>query len=272
MTRAMTETDKTFAGLIPALYDRHLGPMIFEPYALDIAERVARLAPKRILEIAAGTGIVTRALARALPTVPIVATDLNQPMLDHASAHTSAGAITWRQADGQALPFEDASFDVVVCQFGVMFFPDKAAAFGEARRVLAPGGRFLFSVWDHIDENEATDLVSRAVASLFPKDPPGFLARTPHGYHDLATIGDALKRSGFSAVKGETVPKRGRASSARDPAIGFCQGSPLRNEIEARDKSRLDEATDIAAEAVAKRFGRGPIDGKIQAHVIVAAR
>ena len=130
----------------------------------------------------------------------------------------------------------------------------------------------MFSVWDHIEENEATDLVSRAVASLFPKDPPGFLARTPHGYHDLATIGDALKRSGFSAVKAETVPKRGRASSARDPAIGFCQGSPLRNEIEARDKSRLDEATDIAAEAVAKRFGRGPIDGKIQAHVIVAAR
>ena len=272
MTRAMTETDKTFAGSIPALYDRHLGPMIFEPYALDMAERVARLAPKRILEIAAGTGIVTRALARTLPAVPIVATDLNQPMLDHASGHTSVGTITWRQADAQALPFEDASFDVVVCQFGVMFFPDKVAAFREARRVLAPGGHFLFSVWDRIEENEAADQVSRAVASLFPKDPPGFLPRTPYGYHDLTAIGAALKQSGFWAVHGETVPKSGRASSARDPAIGFCQGSPLRNEIEARDKSRLDEATDIAAEAVAKRLGRGPINGKIQAHVVMAAR
>jgi hypothetical protein len=138
--------------------------------------------------------------------------------------------------------------------------------------VLAPGGHFLFSVWDRIEENEIADLISRAVAALFPKDPPAFLARTPHGYHDLAAISDTLKRCGFSAVRGETVPKRGRAPSPRDPAIGFCQGSPLRNEIEARDKSRLEEATDAAAEAVAQRLGRGPIDGKIQAHVVVAAR
>ena len=267
----MTNVDQTFAGSIPALYDRHLGPMLFEPYALDMAERVARLAPKRVLEIAAGTGIVTRALSQKLPAVPIVATDLNQPMLDHAAARLSSERITWRQADAQALPFEDAGFDVLVCQFGVMFFPDKAKAFAEARRVVAPGGHFLFNVWDRIEENEPADLVSRAVAALFPKDPPGFLARTPHGYHDLGAIGAALKHSGFSAVHGETVPKRGRAPSPRDPAIGFCQGSPLRNEIEARDKSRLEEATDAAAEAVAKRLGRGPIDGKLQAHVVAAA-
>jgi ubiquinone/menaquinone biosynthesis C-methylase UbiE len=268
----MTNVDQTFAGSIPALYDRHLGPMLFEPYALDMAERVARLAPKRVLEIAAGTGIVTRALSQKLPAVPIVATDLNQPMLDHAAARLSSERITWRQADAQALPFEDAGFDVLVCQFGVMFFPDKAKAFAEARRVLAPGGHFLFNVWDRIEENEAGDLVSRAVAALFPKDPPGFLARTPYAYHDLTTIVAELKRSGFSAVHSETVPKRGRASSARDPAIGLCQGSPLRNEIEARDKSRLEEVTDAAAEAVAGRLGRGPIDGKLSAHVITASR
>ena len=268
----MTDTDKTFAGSIPAIYDRYLGPLLFEPYALDMAERVARLAPKRVLEIAAGTGIVTRALSQKLPAVPIVATDLNQPMLDHAAERLTSEPITWRQADAQALPFEDGSFDVLVCQFGVMFFPDKAKAFSEARRVLAPGGRFLFSVWDRIEENEIAEAVSRGVASLFPKDPPGFLARTPHGYHDLAAISTALKHSGFSAVRGEAVGKRGRAPSPRDPAIGFCQGSPLRNEIEARDKSRLDEATDAAAEAVAKRFGRGPIDGKLRAHVVEAAR
>ncbi len=269
----MAQTDKVFAGSIPVLYDRHLGPMIFEPYALDMADRVARLAPKRILEIAAGTGIVTRALARKLPGVPITATDLNQPMLDHAAKQTPAGnAITWRQADAQTLPFEDGGFDVVVCQFGAMFFPDKAKAYGEARRVLSPGGHLLFSVWDRIEENPATDLVSRAVVALFPNDPPGFLPRTPHGYHDIAAITDTLRQSRFASIRAETVEKRGRAPSARDPAIGFCQGSPLRMEIEARDKSRLEEATDAAAEAVSARFGRGPIDGKIQAHVFEAAR
>ncbi len=269
----MAETDKVFAGSIPALYDRHLGPMIFEPYALDLAERAARHAPKRILEIAAGTGVATRALARKLPGVPITATDLNQPMLDHAATRTPAGAdITWQQADALTLPFENGSFDLIVCQFGAMFFPDKVKAYREARRVLAPGGRFLFSVWDRIEENEVTDLVTRGVASLFATDPPRFLARTPHGYSDLAAIADALKQRGFSASSSDTVEKRGRAPSARDPAIGFCQGSPLRMEIEARDKSRLEEATDAAAEAVATRFGRGPIDSKIQAHVIEAAR
>ncbi|HKX07030.1 MAG TPA: methyltransferase domain-containing protein [Stellaceae bacterium] len=269
----MAETDKVFAGSMPALYDRHIGPMVFEPYALDMADRVARLAPKRILEIAAGTGIVTRALARKLPGVPIIATDLNQPMLDHAAKQTPAGsAITWQQADAQTLPFETGGFDAVVCQFGAMFFPDKAKAYGEARRVLSPGGHFLFSVWGPIEENPISDLVSRAVAAIFPGDPPGFLARTPHGYHDVATITDTLRQSGFGAIHTETVEKRGRAPSARDPAIGFCQGSPLRMEIEARDKARLDEATNAAAEAVAARFGPGPIDGKMQAHVIEAAR
>lgn len=269
----MAQSDKAFVGSIPALYDRHLGPMIFEPYALDLAERAARHAPKRILEIAAGTGIATRALARKLPGVPIIATDLNQPMLDHAAKQApAASAITWQQADAQALPFENGSFDLVVCQFGVMFFPDKVKAYSEARRVLAPGGRFLLSVWDRIEENEVADLVTRGVASVFPTDPPRFLARTPHGYYDIAAVRDALKKAGFSAIRSDTVEKRSRAPSARDPAIGFCQGSPLRMEIEARDKSRLEEATDAATEAVAARLGRGPIDGKIQAHVLEATR
>ncbi len=269
----MAQTDKVFAGSIPALYDQYLGPMIFEPYALDMAERAARYAPKRILELAAGTGIATRAIARKLPGVPITATDLNQPMLDHAAKQPPAGAaITWQQADAQALPFENGSFDLVICQFGVMFFPDKVKAYSEVRRVLAPGGRFLFNVWDRIEENEVTDLVVRGVASVFPSDPPRFLARTPHGHYDLSVIAEALKQSGFSAIRSDTVEKRGRAPSPRDPAIGFCQGTPMRMEIEARDKSRLEEATDAAASAVAARFGSGPIDSKIQAHVIEAMR
>ncbi len=268
----MADSDKLFAGSIPTLYDRHLGPFIFEPYAADLAERLARGTARHILETAAGTGIVTRAVASRLPEATVVATDLNQPMLDYATTKTSARNVAWRQTDAQALPFGDAGFDAVICQFGVMFFPDKAKAFAEARRVLRPGAAFIFSVWDRIEENEAADLVSRAVAGIFPKDPPNFLARAPHGYHDLAAITATLRKAGFARVESETLAKRGRASSARDPAIGFCQGTPLRNEIEARDKTMPEAATEAATMALAARFGAGSIDSKIQAHVITAWR
>jgi ubiquinone/menaquinone biosynthesis C-methylase UbiE len=269
----MKDTDKLFVGSMPALYDRHLGPFIFAPYAEDLAARVAALAPQHLLETAAGTGIVTRALARALPrSTAITATDLNQAMVDHASAQVQAPNLAWRQADALALPFADGSFDAVVCQFGVMFFPDKRTGFREALRVLKPGGRFMFSVWDRIEENEISRVVTDAVAALFPADPPQFLARTPHGYHDVAVIRQQLRDAGFARVEIETVAKRGRAPTARDPAIGFCQGSPLRAEIEAREAGRVAEATEAAAQAVAARFGSGPIEGKIQAHVITAAR
>jgi ubiquinone/menaquinone biosynthesis C-methylase UbiE len=269
----MQESDKLFAGSIPALYDRYLGPLIFEPYALDLAERIARLAPQRLLETAAGTGIATRALARALPqTTDIVATDLNQAMVDFATAQTKAGNVDWRQADALALPYDDGAFDVAACQFGVMFFPDKRAGFREALRVLKPGGRFVFNVWDRIEHNEVSHIVTEAIAALFPDDPPRFLARTPHGHHDVAVLRDALAAAGFTRVEVDTVEKRSRAPSHRDPAIGFCQGTPLRNEIEARDPARLMEATEAAAKAIAARLGPGPIDAKIQAHVITAVR
>jgi SAM-dependent methyltransferase len=168
------------------------------------------------------------------------------------------------------LPFEDATFDAVVCQFGSMFFPDKPRAFSEARRVLKPGGAFVFNVWDRIEENEFADAVTTALESVFPRDPPRFLARTPHGYHDRARIEHDLASGGFAGVPGiATVAARSRANSPRAPAIAYCQGTPLRNEIEARDASRLGEATDIAADAVARRFGHGPVDGKIQAHIVI---
>jgi ubiquinone/menaquinone biosynthesis C-methylase UbiE len=231
------------------------------------------LAPQRLLETAAGTGIVTRAMARALAEpVSITATDLNQAMVDYAAAQTTAPNVTWRQADALALPFDDGTFDAVVCQFGAMFFPDKRAGYREALRVLKPGGRFLFNVWDRIQDNEISHVLTEAVAALFPADPPRFLARTPHGYHDVRVIRDELEQAGFARVEIETVEKRGRSPSPRDPAIGFCQGSPLRSEIEARDAGRLQEATAAAADALAARFGAGPIEGKIQAHVITAVK
>jgi ubiquinone/menaquinone biosynthesis C-methylase UbiE len=267
------EADRIFRGSIPALYDQHLGPMIFAPYADDLASRLVDMRHGRILETAAGTGVVTRALVSALPeSVSIEATDLNQPMLDHASSQLPSTRVTWRQADAQALPFPDGVFDAVVCQFGVMFFPDKPRAFSEAYRVLRPDGRFLFNVWDRIEENEFADIVVQSVATLFPDDPPLFLARTPHGHHDTTLLEAQLRAVGFATVTTETVTRESVAPDALSVAVGYCQGTPMRNEIEAHDPSRLAEVTDVAAAAIANRFGSGPVTGKIRAHVITAVR
>lgn len=268
------DADKIFAGSIPKLYDEYLVPLIFRPYAEDLANRLASRTLSRVLEIAAGTGVVTRHLASMLPEgVSIVATDLNQPMLDMASELGTKRPVQWRQADAMQLPFEKGEFDAVVCQFGAMFLPDKSRAFAEAHRVLKAGGVLLFNVWDRIEENEFAHTVTTALEALFPEDPPRFLARTPHGYYDLATIERDLKRGGFiSPPQAHTVAARSRASSPRLPAMAYCQGTPLRNEIEARDSSRLGDATDIATDAIAGRFGSGSVDGKIQAHIVAVER
>jgi SAM-dependent methyltransferase len=270
----IAESDKAFVGSIPAMYDEHLVPLIFDSYARDLAERLRDRSVSRVLEIAAGTGVLTRALASALPReVSIVATDLNQAMIDHAARVGTSRPVEWRQADAMALPFRDGEFDAVVCQFGAMFFPDKPRAFAEVRRVLGTGGVFLFSVWDRIEENEVADVITTALAGLFPEDPPRFMARLPHGYWDTALVERDLRAGGFSGTLNvETVAKRSRASSSRGPALGMVQGSPLRSEIEARDASRLEEATDVAARAVADRFGSNAVDAKMQAHIITALR
>jgi len=280
----MPETDKLFAGSIPKFYDTLMVPLIFEAYALDMAELVAASSPGAVLETAAGSGVVTRALAPRLGAgARYVVTDLNQPMLDYAATRQGDGAdgnggsstgsinIEWRQADALKLPFEDASFDVVCCQFGAMFFPDRTAGYAEARRVLRPGGRFVFNVWDRIEENAFADEVTNAMAELFPQDPPRFLARTPHGYHDVALIRQDLSRAGFTSIQIDTREKQSRSPAAREVATAYCQGTPLRNEIESRDANALQLATDRAAQAIASRHGEGPVAGKIQAHVIVAA-
>jgi SAM-dependent methyltransferase len=194
------DSDKVFTGSIPELYEVYLVPLIFEPYALNLADRLASRSLTCVLEIAAGPGVVTRALVSVLPdSVSIMATDLNQPMLDHGLAVGTKRAVKWRQADAAQLPFEDRTFDAVVCQFGIMFFPEKSRAYSEARRVLRPGGVFIFNVWDRIEENEFADTVTAALELLFPEDPPRFLARTPHGYHDHETIKRDLASSGFTA-------------------------------------------------------------------------
>lgn len=265
--------DKAFTGSVPHVYEAELVPLIFEGYADDLVRRVVAAAPARILEIACGTGVVTRRLAAALPNAAIVATDLNPAMLAEAAAVGTPRPVEWRPADASALPFADGAFDAVVCQFGVMFFPDKAKAHAEARRVLAPGGVYLFSVWGPLDANPFADLVHEAVATVFPEDPPRFLARAPYGYHDVELIRRDLAAGGFTSPPDiETITLPSRAPSARRPAVGYCQGSPLRAEIEARDPRRLALATDTAAEAIAQRFGRGAVEATIQAHVVTARR
>jgi ubiquinone/menaquinone biosynthesis C-methylase UbiE len=268
----MLETDKVFAGSIPENYDRYMVPLIFEPYAADLAHRAASLSPNAVLETAAGTGALTRALAPKLsPGASYVVTDLNQPMLDYAaSRQASDSRIKWRQADALMIPFENAAFDLVCCQFGAMFFPDRSSAYREAKRVLKPGGHFLFNVWDRIEENIFADDVTNALAKIFPNDPPRFLARTPHGYHDTTRIRCELEDAGFSRVVIETRAEQSRASSPRVPAAAYCQGTLLRNEIEARAAGKLEAATDYATSAIADRHGSGAVTAKIQAHVIVA--
>lgn len=266
--------DSAFTGSVPQLYERHLVPLIFEPYADDLVRRLAAHSGlTQVLELAAGTGAVTRRMAQVLPpSVAIVATDLNPAMLEQAGKLGTSRPVEWQQADAMKLPFDDQSFDAVVCQFGVMFFPDKGAALAEARRVLKPGGVLLFNVWDRLEDNEVAEEASNALAAVFPADPPRFLPRTPYGYFDHAAIVRDVKAGGFSGATLDTVTARSKADSAKSVAIGYVQGTPLRGEVDARDASKLSDATDAVEKAIAKRFGDGAIDGKIQAIVVTAQR
>lgn len=268
----MQAGDKLFAGSIPEIYDSLLVPLIFEPYARDLAARVARFAPRDVLETASGTGALTSALVSQLPAqCAITASDLNQPMLDRAAAKPALqGRVTFRQADAMALPFEDRQFDIVACQFGVMFLPDKIRGYKEARRVLKPGGHFVFNVWDEIGTSDFTNTVHQCLATVFPNDPPTFIARVPHGYHDIEKIRTDLKAAGFTDISIETVDHVSKAPSPKVPAVAFCQGTPIRNEIEARGAS-LEAATNAAITLLTQRFGNGAIEGRIRAHLVTAS-
>jgi ubiquinone/menaquinone biosynthesis C-methylase UbiE len=263
--------DPIFKDSMPEFYDTYLGPITFAPFAADIAGRAKALKPARLLETACGTGIVTYAIADALPTgTAIVATDLSPSMIAFAKAKHPEAGIVWRRADAQKLPFPDSSFDLVVCQFGVMFLPDKPSAFREARRVLDPGGCLIFTVWDSLDANVLQRTNADAISALFPKDPPTFIQRVPFGYHDRTTIEGQLRDAGFGAVRIEAIEKTMQVPSARHYAVGGCRGGPLLGEIECRDRGGIDRATDAAARAIERRFGPGAFAALGRALVVTA--
>jgi ubiquinone/menaquinone biosynthesis C-methylase UbiE len=266
----MTATDTVFAGSIPAIYDRYMVPLIFAPYARLVAERAKKFHPNRILETAAGTGVVTVELHRALPQTEIVATDLNPPMLEQAATRLSASNVRFQSADAQQLPFEDGSFDLVVCQFGLMFMPDKVRANAEARRVLRDGGRYLLVIWDRIEHNLATMAAGRAVAELFPIDAARFFERVPFRYHDVGQIEQDLLAAGFTDVEFETIELRSKAASARDAAVALVQGTPMRSDIEAIDSTMLGQATDAAERALRQYEIAGGFDAPMSARLVTA--
>jgi ubiquinone/menaquinone biosynthesis C-methylase UbiE len=268
----MGATDVAFTGSVPGMYDRYMGPMLFQPYAREIARRALALQPRRVLETAAGTGIVTAALHEALPDAEITATDLNAAMLEVASERLPSGNVQFQPADALDLPFADGAFDLVVCQFGIMFFPDKVRGNAEARRVLREGGRYLLVIWDALERNPVTQVVGQAGARLFPDAADNFLKRVPFGYHDPALIEHDLLAAGFTDIEFETVELRSRSPSARDAALGLVQGTPVRVEIESRGPDALEQVTAAATEALRQFEGPDGIDAPMSAHIVVATK
>jgi ubiquinone/menaquinone biosynthesis C-methylase UbiE len=251
------ESDTQFVGSIPEIYERLLVPLIFAEPARRLAETVAASGPADVLETAAGTGVVTRALRERLPTATITATDLNESMLVTARRQPGTDGVRWQQADAMHLDFADASFDAVVCQFGVMFFPDRVAGYAEARRVLRPGGVFAVGVWDSLDVNDFPRVIVDALSAAAGEQPLEFFRRTPYGYFDRHQLTDDFAQAGFTAVVEECEGVS--TGTAADVAVAFCQGTPMRNEIEAHPDLDVDSATGIARDALVTAYGTGPV-------------
>ena len=263
-------SEATFSGSVPENYERYLVPLIFEDYAADLASRLEVPAGGRVLETACGTGVVTRHLSAHLPEgAHLTATDLQEGMIEKAKSSVGdSPRITYRQADAAALPFADASFDAVVCQFGIMFLPDKATGYAEAARVLKPGGQLVFNVWDSLERNGHARAVHDALAALVPDDPPRFL-EVPYGYYDIYAIKNALLAAGFGDFRISIQPGTSEAASARDVALGIVAGSPVAMQL--ADKGvAVSEVLDGVARAVADEFGAAPSRAPMEAFQITA--
>jgi ubiquinone/menaquinone biosynthesis C-methylase UbiE len=268
----MREAELRFTGSVPERYSRLMVPLIFRPYAEELARRAREFQPKRILETAAGTGAVTEVLHERLPSADIVATDLNQPMIDVAAERIRSDDVRFYQADAQDLPFLEGNFDLVVCQFGSMFFPDRVRAHKEARRVLKEGGHYLLAIWDVIERNELSNATHETLVSVFPVDTPMFLLEGPFSYTDPLRIEEDLHEAGFETVEIETVELRCRSPSAHDAAEALCYGTPMGVEVTDRRPGslpRVFEAVERKLKAFETPHG---IDARMSAHIVTATK
>ncbi|MFR9798111.1 class I SAM-dependent methyltransferase [Streptomyces sp. MS06] len=262
-----SDADRRWPESMSAAYEQYLVPVVFRPFAEDLTTRAAALRPRRILELAGGTGVLTEKLLAAAPSAEVTATDLNEAMVAFGS--TRAPGAVWRQADAQRLPFPDGGFDLAVCQFGVMFFPDRIEAFTEVRRVLAPGGRFLFSTWGPLGTHAFEAALQAGLERAFPLDPPRFLRAVPHGCADPAVVTADLAAAGFAVEDEQELTLQGRAESTADLATGYLTGTPVRAAVEERGGGPAVRATVI--EEMTARLGPGPVTAPMTAYVFRAA-
>ena len=263
-------TPPAYSGTIPENYDRYLGPYIFEPYAADLVERIPA-DTRRVLEIACGTGRVTAHLRERLAGAEIIATDVNADMLAEARRQLGETGVHWQEADAQDLPFGEGHFDVVVCQFGLMFMPDRPKALREAYRVLRPGGRLLFSTWDSLENNPSFFLANELVTAYFPVEPPRFF-HLPFSVYGEETLSALARDAGFSPVRVTLVVKTGISPSADDAATGMLDGSPIYPQILARGAGLMPVIRKGLAEGLGRVFGDAPLSSRMQAWMVEAKK
>jgi SAM-dependent methyltransferase len=268
----MASIDVRFSGSVPANYEQYMVPLLFRPYAELLAARAAGFQPRRILETAAGTGVVTGALTEAIPDAEIVATDLNPPMLEVAATRVQSPRVSFREADALDLPFDDGAFDLVVCQFGIMFYPDKVQGNAEARRVLRDGGHYLLAIWDRIDRNALSNLANQTMQRQYPDNPPMFMERGPFSYHDPEWIERDLRAAGFDMVEIETVELTSRSPSAEDATRGLTYGSPMGIELEEYGPGALDRVFEEFSQAARKFEGPDGFAAPMAAHIVTATK
>ncbi|MHC4995653.1 MAG: class I SAM-dependent methyltransferase [Planctomycetota bacterium] len=272
----MSEAPTAFSGSVPENYHRYLAPLIFEYYAVDLATRLLPAVPDggAILETACGTGVLTALLANAMPTdARLIATDLNPAMLaiaeTHLGHHPAQTRLTLQTADATALPFNNATFDAMACQFGVMFYPDKSQGYHEAARVLKPGGTLAFNVWDSLPHNELCHLTHQTATAMFPDEPPAFL-ETPFHYQDLNAIRTDLHKAGFGAIEFYVLPAVSAAPTTHDAAMALVAGTPLAMQL--TGDGQLKAVLDAVENALVDRFGQGPVEAPMRAIAILATR
>lgn len=269
----MPANNAAFIGSVPEKYDRYMGPIFFKPYAEDIVRRLPLSEGMRVLEIACGTGIVTQQIHASLPKgANLIATDLNEAMIERArSKFNPEENIQWKQADATTLPFPDACFNAVVCQFGLMFFPDKQAAVREVYRVLVPGGKFVFNVWDSLERNELSLITHQVITSFYKENPPNFY-QVPFGFYDSDLIRTLLEKCDFSEVQSEVVTKISAVSSAKDAATALVEGTPMIGQIVERNPHDIPIILDAVTRAISSHFGDNEVVSRMQALVWAAIK